>query len=289
MSKALERSENTDKIRNYHELFNRLQKYAKAPCVQLEVLGSFEVEQTQYPMCMVHLGNPDAGKVRAVLSAGIHGDEPAGVEAAMRFIEHIARDQALLERWYFLVFPCDNPYGWEHGTRENYYGQDLNRVFNAYPPQPEVQLITRGIKGRRFDLDYEMHEDYESDGFYLYESDADSAASIGEAIVQEVASFGYKVNLSDSIDGQRAVNGVIKPDMDDSRDAQIPKAHLVFKETGAKVIMMETPSTYLPMDQRVHIHLLGLEAALKLMDGRKPDSHNLLQSSNRCDPDPGLS
>jgi murein peptide amidase A len=228
----------------------------------LELLGSFDVGATHFPMYLVNLGMPSEHKLSVLISAGIHGDEPAGVEAALQFLEHNVENPALLSHYSFVIFPCDNPYGWERGTRENSQGLDLNRQFRGREPSPETELIVKGLQGRCFDLVYEMHEDYDSPGFYLYEFGESSTAYLGESIVHEISTFGFPINRSHIIERRRARNGIIRLNLATYRKTRLPKSFYAYRECGGQVLTLETPSTYLPLDDRVRIHLLGLNVSL---------------------------
>ena len=105
---------------------------------------------------------------RVLLSAGIHGDEPAGVEALCEWLETRAYVK-FLQRWDITMLPCINPWGYEHGTRENGEGRDLNREFNSSHPPQEV-LFVQSVLQQRFDLSLELHADEDSSGYYLYET-----------------------------------------------------------------------------------------------------------------------
>ncbi len=262
MNTVLQTTDQPEAIRNYAELMRRLNGLAQSPYVDLELLGTFTTGFTSYPMYLVHLGKPAPHKLSVMISAGIHGDEPAGVEAAMQFIEVNVENPALLSHYNFVIFPCDNPYGWEHGLRENSQGLDLNRQFQVSNPPPEIEFIMSGFKGVCFDLVYEMHEDYDSPGFYLYECIGDPTAYLGEAIINEISSFGFPINRSHIIESRRAKNGIIRPNIDTYRKTRLPKALYLYRECGGKVLTLETASTYLPLQDRVRIHLLGLNVSL---------------------------
>ena len=79
-------------------------------------------------------GVPPARR-HVLLNGGTHGEEPAGAEALVRFLE--ARRY---ERWpgvAFTVVPCANPWGYAHARREGPGGRDLNRAFRrAGRPPP---------------------------------------------------------------------------------------------------------------------------------------------------------
>src|SRR3954469_6979608 len=61
------------------------------------------------------------------LSAGIHGDEPAGPEALITWAE---ADLARLRRHALVIFPCLNPWGLVNNIRLGEDGLDWNRSFH---------------------------------------------------------------------------------------------------------------------------------------------------------------
>lgn len=250
--------------RCYDELMRRLEAAAQSPAARMETLGEFEAEGRSYPMVLLELGEPGPGKVEVMLAAGIHGDEPAGVEAVARFVERSVGDSELLSRFHFVVFPCNNPTGWERDTRENWKGIDLNRQFLARKPEPEVVLIMRALEGRCFRLVFEMHEDVDSPGFYLYEIAEDPSQHAGEAIVEAVAEAGYPVNHCEEIEGMPADRGIIrrKLNLKRFRKTRLPQAIHAYRTCGGHVITLEPPASVLPLEDRVRIELMGLEIAL---------------------------
>ena len=256
--------ESENKVRSYADVVRRLEDAARADWVELNLLGSFTVEGREYPMYTVRLGERTPDKLSVVLSAGIHGDEPAGVEAALRFIESQASRPDLLHCASFLVFPCDNPYGYEHNTRENWQGVDLNRRFRSKDYSPEVELIERGMKGNCADLVFEMHEDYDSPGLYLYEFTLDPDAYVAQYITEAVEAMGYPINRARLIEHRRAKDGLIRPSLPNYRKSNLPKAIYTYHMCGGHVITLEAPSTALPLEDRVRIELTGLEIALRV-------------------------
>ena len=71
------------------------------------------------------------GEDTTLVMAAIHGNEPAGVPLVNELIEHVRRNQPLLEGRRLIVLPVANPDGLAAGTRENIRGIDLNRNFEA--------------------------------------------------------------------------------------------------------------------------------------------------------------
>jgi len=109
-----------------------------------------------------------------------------------------------------------------------------------------------------------MHEDVDSPGFYLYEIANGPEAHVGEAVVQEVASNGYPVNLSECIEGPPARGGVIRRSISVKRfrKTRLPQATFIFRTCGGHVLTLEPPASVLPLEDRVRIELMALKVAM---------------------------
>ena len=264
--------------RSYDELLKRLEAAALSPALRIRPLGKFESRRRTYEMVVAELGAPGPGKAVVVISAGIHGDEPAGGEAAVQFIERNVENTELLSRFHFTIFPCNNPAGYESGTRENAGGVDLNRQFLARKPESEVRIIMDALQGRCFDLVFEMHEDVDSPGFYLYEIADQADQQVGEMIVEAVASAGYPVNLNECIEGMPAHGGIIRRSINLKRfrKTRLPQAIYTYRTCGGHVLTLEPPASILSIEDRVRIELTGLEVALRntVADGQRGSSDN---------------
>jgi murein peptide amidase A len=100
------------------------------------------------------------------ITAGVHGDEPAGVWALLS----LARDGLLAPRYAYRLWPCLNPTGFDARTRANAEGIDVNRSFGRGGNSPEAKAVLAANRDRRFRLAIDLHEDHEAAGFYLYEA-----------------------------------------------------------------------------------------------------------------------
>lgn len=82
----------------------------------------------------------DASIPQVLLVGGIHGNEPAGVEAAVTWME-----SKRAERWpvRWLVLPCANPCGWLYDRRTASSQRDLNRCFSLAECCTEMEFIRR--------------------------------------------------------------------------------------------------------------------------------------------------
>jgi len=112
----------------------------------------------------------DTHKPLVLLTAGVHGDEPAGPLALLDLVSNDALDPAFAYR----IWPCTNPTGYEAGTRESTDGLDVNRTFGRGGSSPEAKAIVTANRDLKFVLSIDLHEDDEADGFYAYEYGFDS-------------------------------------------------------------------------------------------------------------------
>lgn len=134
-------------------------------------------------------------RYHVLLNGGTRGDEPAGAEAVVAFLEGRRYQQ-----WpdvAFTVLPCTNPWGYVHDRREGPGGADLNRSFRrARATTPEVGALKRALRGRRFDLFLDCHEDVDAPGSYVF-----APWALGEVIVAAAAMHG-PVHPGDLVDGE---------------------------------------------------------------------------------------
>lgn len=182
---------------------------------------------------------------RVYLSAGIHGDEPAG-PLAVRELFVQRRWPAALE---FYVCPCLNPSGVALNRRENAAGVDLNRDYRDRRT-PEVRAHTAWLERQpAFDLALCLHEDWEAQGFYLYELNPDGRPSAAERAVAAVAEV-CPVDTSPVIDGRPARGGIIRPAVDLAGRPDWPEAFYLQAHKTRHGYTLEAPSDF-PLATRV--------------------------------------
>lgn len=195
-------------------------------------------------------------EARIYISAGIHGDEPAGPLAALKLIQE--------NRWsadaeIFLV-PCLNPDGFVLNTRGNAGGIDLNRDYR-HLESGEITAHVRWLERQpKFDLTLCLHEDWESHGFYVYELNPDHRAPLGEKLVAAVARV-CPIDLSPVIESREAKGGVIRPSLDPATRPQWPEAFWLLQNKTRQSCTLEAPSDF-PLATRVEALVAGLNAAL---------------------------
>ena len=254
------------RVRSYQEAVDRINKAtAHSEDCTLTLLDEIKAGSIQYPFYCISLSSKNKSKtpkLQVCLSGGIHGDEPAGVEAIFTSLENPDLYKSFLSKIDFTIFPCINPYGYEYNTRTNSQGFDLNRKFDKKHPPKEVRLVRDVIDDKKFILSIEFHEDVDTDGFYLYEL-KEQTPYFGEAMIQEVVKL-CPINLREEIEGMASSGGIIRRSAEQvlNRKKDWPQAIYQFRKGTPHTITTETPIT-LPIKDRAKLHLTAFDIALR--------------------------
>jgi hypothetical protein len=198
--------------------------------------------------------NPE--KFRIYISAGIHGDEPAGPLAIQKLIED---DQwpSTVSLW---LVPCLNRRGFELNRRENPDGFDLNRDYRHLQTAEVRAHIGWLEKQPAFDLCLCLHEDWEAGGFYLYEQNPENRYSLAEAMTRRVSEV-CPVDSSPIIENRPATNGIIRPDLDVHKRPQWPEAFYLLMKKTRQTYTLEAPSDF-ALSVRVGALVAAVHAAV---------------------------
>jgi protein MpaA len=205
-----------------------------------------------------------AGALRCYLSAGIHGDEPAGPLAALRLLEE--------NRWPDLnlwLVPCLNPAGFRARTRGNAEGIDVNRDYRHFRTAEARGHVEWLQRQSNFELTLMLHEDWESHGFYTYEVNPRGAPSLAPAMIEAVRPF-CPVDDSTVIDGREVSEpGIIRPLLTPAERPEWPEALWLIVNKSPLSYTMEAPSDW-PLSIRVNALVLAVRAALAHFSGSQP-------------------
>jgi murein peptide amidase A len=129
----------------------RIQAIARNQGFRVEPFG----ELAGFPLFALTKRTPGP-RPRIYLSAGIHGDEPAGPLALLDLLARGVFDR----RAVWLICPLLNPAGFARRTRENADGVDLNRDYKTLCSL-EIQAHARWLQRQpNFDLALCVHEDW---------------------------------------------------------------------------------------------------------------------------------
>jgi protein MpaA len=258
-------------ISRIHELRNTLSHF------QVHIPGLLTYSGMKYPFFALFISRdkrPFQGdKKNICITAGIHGDEPAGVEALLAIIESGDFLDRYLQSFDFMIFPCVNPAGYEYHKRENPDGVDLNRQFKHPAPPPEVTYIKKLTQDVPFSLHLDFHEDIDAPGFYLYEVVQDGFRPFGEKIIDAVSGR-YPINRQKKIEGRKAINGVIRGGDQNlssgfheilESNSNWPMVFYFYSKGTSHAFTFETPA-HLEINDRIEIHKTAFSTALETLD-----------------------
>lgn len=255
-----------------------LAAYAALPFVHIEtisIITSPDFGETPLPFARYALPTERASRpLRLLLTAGIHGDEPAGVFALYSFIASLSIRELPIEIY---AFPCVNPIGALRNSRLSSAHFDLNRQVTRNSIAPEVRALVSTLDKLEisFDAAFDLHEDNPSvpcdfsgesaqaDAFYLYESSFNPLRKpIGERIARAVAQAGIPVSTQRSVYGERAVNGVVQRGME--RDQIFDLERFLTMNYTDRVI---TSETYVgrPLEERITAQTIVLESGVRAL------------------------
>ena len=193
---------------------------------------------------------------RIYLSAGIHGDEPAGPLAVLKLL----RDNFWPAHADVTLLPCLNPIGFTLNQRANARGIDLNRDYRS-PESLEIQAHLAWLNRQpQFDFHLCLHEDWESHGFYLYEQNPGGLPSLAEGILNAARQF-CPIDLSAFIEGRPAQSGVIRPAIDPENRPLWPEAIYLITGKSRLGYTLESPSDF-PLATRVNALAAAVTAAV---------------------------
>ena len=206
---------------------------------------------------------PGPGR-RIYLSAGIHGDEPAGP---------LAIRQILGESWFatsdadWTICPALNPHGLRAGIRENAQGIDLNRDYQRRE-SPEAAAHAAWLLDRPApDLFLSLHEDWETAGFYFYEINLGPEASTRAQAILAATSAIIPTEPALVIDGHAVRQpGWIHHAAEADLPNEWPEAIFLAKNGCPLSFTFETPSQA-PLEKRIATHLAAVRTTIAAASG----------------------
>ena len=193
------------------------------------------------------------------ISAGIHGDEPAGSEGLIGWAENNVRR---LRAMPLLLAPCLNPWGLANNMRVDEHGDDLNRLWHR-DDHAVIGPMKRLVAGMRFALALQLHEDYDAQGFYIYEVQR-TRPYWGEALLAAAAPH-IAIEPRTRIDGRLAREGLVRRRVDHRRFARMgfPEAIWLHMEHAERTFTIESPSEF-AIGQRVRAQVAVIDAAVRM-------------------------
>jgi protein MpaA len=243
----------TPRAHDYRHLIHRWRQVAKSSGL---IMRSYIVESGYRIYSLRSARLPATGAI--YMSAGIHGDEPAGTDALLGWAE---MNLPLLRQAPFLIFPCLNPWGLVNNTRFDAAYRDLNRSFQN-DEVASIAALKGMLAGRRFRLALTLHEDFDGQGLYIYEIER-VKPFWGEDLLR-IASPLIPIEGRTTIDGRRANSGIVRRRLILKKFATtgLPEAVYLHLYHSDRTFTIETPSEF-ALDQRVSAHVAIIQECVR--------------------------
>ncbi|MEM8549264.1 MAG: M14 family metallocarboxypeptidase [Verrucomicrobiota bacterium] len=205
----------------------------------------------------VGIKKPTGSSAYLLLTSGIHGDEPAGPLGLLHWLERTKVSPAL----GLVIMPLLNPEGMVQKAREHPDFGDLNRdYFDQKAPHVRAQCRYLKELGQGYDVAVCLHEDWESKGFYLYESYNGEPPGYARVIL-DAAKPHCGIDTSEVIEGNEADMGLLTRKRSEVELEEIggcPEALYLCDHVTDISYTFEAPSAQ-PMDKRVAAHAAALD------------------------------
>lgn len=96
------------RVRDYQtDVVARLKKLPEK-YFSLEQYGHLTTDAPRYPLLSIKAGDFSNGKPNILITAGVHGYEPSGIEAVLNYLENQMRPD--LRHSNFLIYPTISPW-----------------------------------------------------------------------------------------------------------------------------------------------------------------------------------
>ena len=233
-----------------------LERAGRCPALTGGPAGAFVSQGETHEIARFRFQGPKAehDPLRIGLFAALHGDEPAGAEALVRWLTELTDEPWRATGYDLTVFPVCNPTGYTDGTRHNRAGLDLNREFWRRSTQPEIEILERELTTGRFDGIITLHSDDTSEGLYGYAH----GRLLNEALLKPALRASERVlprNRAATIDGFEASEGLIHHCFEGVLSAPAQQRPQPFD------LIFETPALA-PIDLQVSATIIAIETLL---------------------------
>jgi murein peptide amidase A len=179
------------------------------PAIQKEFPDPFPVGEREYSIPQFTFNGPNSSDpIRIGIFAAIHGDEPAGALALVKFLIDLAAQPELAENYQITAYPVCNPTGFEDNARHSRRGVDLNREFWKASQEPEIQILEGQLRRRQFHGLIQLHADDTSEGIYGFVRGATLTENLLRPALLEAGKI-LPRNINATIDGFAARDGII--------------------------------------------------------------------------------
>jgi hypothetical protein len=218
-------------------------------------MGKFATMDGQ--SCYQLASRRDISECQLYLSAGIHGDEPAGTEGLYAWAN---KNWKILSKIPVVIYPCLNPWGLMENSRFTSNGKDLNRQWDKGEDASITEIMKR-TSGAQFSLAVNLHEDYDAHGIYLYEPPTGKKRDDLASQILDSGSEYIPIDSRKKIEGRWARGGIIRPAPSSLPKEGLPEAAFLQESRADRTFVFETPSE-LDLRVRIQAQVAMLEKAV---------------------------
>jgi hypothetical protein len=218
-------------------------------------MGKFATMDGQ--SCYQLASRRDISECQLYLSAGIHGDEPAGTEGLYAWAN---QNWKILSKIPVVIYPCLNPWGLMENSRFTLEGKDLNRQWDKGEDASITEIMKR-TSGAQFSLAVNLHEDYDAHGIYLYEPPTGKKRDDLASQILDSGSEYIPIDSRKKIEGRWARGGIIRPAPSSLPKEGLPEAAFLQESRADRTFVFETPSE-LDLRVRIQAQVAMLEKAV---------------------------
>ncbi len=238
-----------------------------SPRLSAQTLSELHYGDAQFSLWAFAWG--DAALPAVCVLAGVHGDEPGGVEAAVCLLESLAGGESPLARHRLLILPCLNPSGLADGTRSNRSGQDINRQFHSDSTQ-ESAAVRHFLDLRVVTCLADLHTDHNAHGYYLFELLRENVPSLAPPILDALSAQGYPLEEEPFYAGYLGRHGLFSPTTAGLEEYHRRAPGLSLAEWGwskgvPRTYSFETPGAQ-DYERRTAMHLTALRALFAALE-----------------------
>lgn len=216
---------------------NRAVKYysaLKKACERLDIHVTIVGDVGPYKFVKLVI-NPDV-EPTLLITAGIHGDEPAGPYGVVEWLTKAEYPDDLR----IIIIPLINPSGFDDNERNNGDDRDLNRGFNIRKrPTVELKLLEKALNGESLSLLLSLHEDRGHGGIYLYHADVDE--DVCRRILDDCSKV-IPIVTEKSIYGDECERGMIYVGLKNKDPKHVNSLENALQALGVAQITFETPA-----------------------------------------------
>ncbi|WP_164848298.1 DUF2817 domain-containing protein [Halobacteriovorax sp. HLS] len=161
---------------DYHLNLERVSKYIRSlPHIyrnelSVKSIGHYDGED------ILRIDIPGRGatpRKKVVITAGVHGNESAGVVTSLEFIKKNIYNPHVRNNFDIVIIPYLNPGGLKNNSRRLNNNIDLNRTFKKSAEQRVTNILRSTHEDEHFDLSLDLHEAPTRDKFFIIKSEVD--------------------------------------------------------------------------------------------------------------------